>query len=136
MTNNVYCGNNRLNTTGNPIGSRYQCFKKGIGVGKTLPCDGSISDQYEAIDNRKVWCGRRNSLPAGYDILGNLPMCLQKGVGMGKRERCSNEKYSLYKNSFFWLLVIAVIVILIFIYIHRRKSREPVDDKKKGRRRV
>jgi len=63
-------------------------------------------------------------------------MCLQKGVGIGKRERCSNENHSLYKNSFLWVLVITVIVILIFIYIHRRKSREPVDDKKKGRCRV
>jgi len=136
--NNVYCGNNRLNTSGNPIGTRYLCLKKGIGVGKSLPCDGTINDQYEAIDTRKVWCGRRKSLPAGYDILGNLPMCLQKGVGMGKYEKCSNEKYSFYKSYFFWILVIAVISILIFIFIRirRRNSHEHLDDKKKGRRRA
>lgn len=57
----MYCGNNRNSKqvkNGNKIGSRYECLKKGIGVGMNLPLDLDYLDEYIPIDSRKIYCGK------------------------------------------------------------------------------
>jgi hypothetical protein len=84
----MYCGNNSRNPElingVKQLGDRYSCFKTGIGKGLQLPYDPSYSGEYVPIDNFKIYCGIQNTLPGGYDKLGNLPECLQKGIGIGK----------------------------------------------------
>ena len=77
----ISCSNNKYR--GNK-GTRYDCFRKGVGIGLSQPVDKSYRDRYSPIDKRKVYCGKARRLPQKYDIMGNLPMCLQKGVGVGK----------------------------------------------------
>ena len=82
----IYCGNNKLNNDvvkgKKIIGTKYSCFKKGFGKGIQMKNNKKIP--YQAIDTRKIYCGKKNILPKKYDIMGNLPMCLQKGIGVGK----------------------------------------------------
>lgn len=76
----VYCGNNRFQLRNQELGTRYQCFKKGIGVGKNLG-----RQRYEPIDAvDKIYCGNRNILPRNYDYIGSRVECLQRGVGVGR----------------------------------------------------
>lgn len=70
---------------GQRIGTRYACFKKGVGVGSRMPRP--EERDYEPIDERRVYCGKKNRLPNGYDYMGNLVQCLQKGVGVGLYRR-------------------------------------------------
>jgi len=86
---NLYCGNNRRHSTLRDgtarIGTRYECLKKGIGVGINLPYDPEFHRRFVPIDARKIWCGVDDELPASYSILGSRGMCFTKGVGMGKK---------------------------------------------------
>lgn len=84
----MYCGNNRNNpdvvSGEKKIGTRYDCFRRGIGVGKNLPFDPSYAVPYDPIDTFTVYCGKNKQLPSGYDKMGSLPQCLRKGIGVGK----------------------------------------------------
>lgn len=83
----MYCGNNKNFyglKDGMSIGTRYNCFRKGIGVGKNLPVDMNYTKKYSPIDERKMYCGKSKTLPENYDIMGNNLMCFHKGVGVGK----------------------------------------------------
>lgn len=86
--NRLYCGNNRNNPrllSGQQVlGSRYQCFKKGVGVGKNLPKNLDDDNYAPLYQTQKIFCGNGDSLPEGYDRLGLPFECLQKGVGVGK----------------------------------------------------
>lgn len=90
----LYCGNNRLNPNVvaglAEIGTNYRCLRKGFGAGFHSPVDMSFLDDYEPIDERKIYCGDNDDLPQGYDRIGNLPACFQKGFGVGKRQRALN----------------------------------------------
>ena len=92
----IYCGNNRLNTNlingTYRLGNRYECFKKGIGKGLSLPIDENYRNDYEPIDNTRVYCGNRVNLPTNYDRFGNLPHCLQKGIGVGKKIKIERDE--------------------------------------------
>ena len=96
----IYCGNNAQNpglvSGDRHLGTRYRCFRKGIGVGRNLPVDPSYAGPYTPIDPRRTYCGKSNEMPGGYDIMGNPPMCLQKGVGLGKvmAAGAANDGYS------------------------------------------
>lgn len=85
----MYCGNNQrhpdLISGEKRLGTRYECFKKGVGVGLNLPVDTSYIARYVPIDRTKIYCGNRRRRPDGYDKLGNLGECLRKGVGVGKK---------------------------------------------------
>ena len=89
----ISCSNNKY--IGNK-GTRYDCFRKGVGIGLNQPLDKSYRNRYSPRDKRKLYCGKARRLPQKYDIMGNLPMCLQKGVGVGKtmkaRRRSSVKK--------------------------------------------
>lgn len=80
---NTYCGNNRYKLRrGVTLGTRYQCFQKGIGVGLRME---HIPERYSPIDRERIYCGKQNRLPQGYDYIGSRTECLRKGVGVGKR---------------------------------------------------
>ena len=92
----IYCGNNAKSNdilSGNKvIGTRYGCLRKGIGKGKNSPVDNNYIGEYQAIDTRKIYCGKSENLPNGYDLMGNLPQCLQKGIGIGKKQKAIQYK--------------------------------------------
>ena len=91
----LYCGNNRLDpdvVSGRKIiGTRYQCMKKGIGVGMNLPFDPLYAIPYSPIDRSKIYCGNERRLPRGYTRMGSPASCLRKGVGIGKKIRADKE---------------------------------------------
>jgi hypothetical protein len=45
-----------------------------------------MEEKYEEKDapRPRIWCGRSDTLPAGYDEIGTSYNCLRKGVGVGK----------------------------------------------------
>lgn len=85
----IYCGNNKNNPkllNGEQIpGTRYQCFKKGVGIGKNMPPSIDDTDYSPLYVKEKIFCGNGNTVPQGYDKLGIPSECLQKGVGVGKK---------------------------------------------------
>jgi hypothetical protein len=92
---NIYCGNNSLSkelTSKKKRGSRFECFRKGVGIGLAQPLDKSYLSKYKAIDKRKMYCGKARSLPDGYSIMGSSSMCLQHGVGIGKKMKAKRSK--------------------------------------------
>lgn len=99
----MYCGNNRLYSkllTGEVVlGTRYQCLRRGIGVGKNIPYDSKYEDEYEPIDPTRIYCGMKNYLPRGYDRFGSLADCHRMGVGIGKRLTCASRRRSRRKRS-------------------------------------
>ena len=111
---NTYCGNNRLEPSvlngTRRIGTRYECLKKGFGIGKTLP---RMDGLYEAIDERTYYCGNANRLPNGYDLMGSPSICLRKGIGNGR------TKSAVTKNRLYWKRgLYAFILICMTIAIH------------------
>jgi hypothetical protein len=91
----IYCGNNKNNfsiLSGEKIiGNRYQCMKNGFGVGYNLPLDEESKNDYlqdyEPVDDRKIWCGINPNLPPEYSFIGTNFMCFQKGFGAGRRKK-------------------------------------------------
>ena len=124
----IYCGNNsrdtRLLSGEQVLGTRYRCLKKGIGKGLHLPIDPNYTGEYLPIDNRKIYCGNQNTLPNGYDSMGNLPQCLQKGVGIGKLKAYDgysppnfNDGYSprIGYSSYKFILLYVILSIIILL---------------------
>ena len=98
----MYCGNNLRNKKlldGTYIlGTRYECFRKGVGKGLSLPIDYD-NDEYEPIDNEKIYCGKSEMLPEKYDRMGNLPACFTKGIGVGlKLARQQDIKNKIFSS--------------------------------------
>ena len=91
----MYCGNNQNNSdllNGTKVlGTRYQCFQKGVGLGLNMPPDPEYIGEYIPIDDFKIYCGTAEALPEGYDRLGSSSQCLAKGVGRGKSMRAAGE---------------------------------------------
>jgi len=79
----MYCGNNAYELENKRLGSRFECFRRGVGVGLNLPVVEELP--YEAIDRYRVYCGNGRTLPEGYNVMGRRSECLRKGVGVGKR---------------------------------------------------
>ena len=92
----IYCGSNRRHSTlrdgTNVIGTRYACFRKGVGVGLNLPYDPEYAGRYEPVDRRKIYCGTRGRLPRGYSYMGNNYMCFTKGIGVGRSVRAKRGR--------------------------------------------
>ena len=92
----IYCGNNSLSkeltSKKKRRGTRFECFRKGVGLGLAQPLDKSYLSKYKAIDKRKMYCGKARSLPDGYSIMGSSSMCLQHGVGIGKKLKAKRSK--------------------------------------------
>jgi len=82
MNRETYCGNNAYELENKRLGSRYDCFRKGVGVGLNLPI---VPERYEPIDRYRVYCGNARRLPEGYNVMGTRADCLRKGVGVGKK---------------------------------------------------
>lgn len=100
MTRNIYCGNNLLNvnvTNGTKrMGTRYECFKKGIGAGFHKELDQTTIqnyNQYESADPTKIYCGTKQGarIPPGYTRLGTPTECLRKGFGVGVRQQIEQQ---------------------------------------------
>lgn len=99
----IYCGNNRNNpdlVSGRKrLGTRYECFRKGVGVGRNLPYDKAYSTPYIPIDDFKVYCGKKTRLPPGYDRMGSASQCLHKGIGVGKSLRAKKRRVRRKKRK-------------------------------------
>lgn len=99
----MYCGNNRnsreLTSRRKRLGNRYDCFRKGVGVGMNLPLDREYARRYVPIVRNRVYCGKDDILPQGYHHIGNLFQCLQKGVGVGKRIKARRQRKSKKKRK-------------------------------------
>jgi hypothetical protein len=84
----IYCGNNaldpRLLDGTYIIGRRYDCLRKGVGIGLHMPLDPAFSMPYAQIVPDKIYCGNADVCPDEYDRLGTLHGCVQKGVGVGR----------------------------------------------------
>ena len=145
---NIYCGNNRLNNNvvngTSLIGNRYHCFKKGVGKGLSLPIDENYRNDYEPIDNTRIYCGNKEDLPDNYDRFGNLSHCLQKGIGVGKKIKIEREENNIdagtiennYKKTKIIKLIFNIIFsILIFFILFISKPYFLIDkDKEKSKK--
>jgi len=118
---NIYCGNNQLHsglTNGTSrIGSRYQCLRKGIGLGRSLPYDKDYDGPFQPIDNTKIYCGNDNVLPPGYDRLGNNSTCLQKGVAIGKVQKAEFRPFLNMMNKKFFILILYLLIIISTFFV-------------------
>ena len=97
------------------LGTRYQCLKKGFGVGRHLPLPPKLDQNYMPIDERKIYCGNEDNLPASYDYLGNLPLCLQKGVGIGRNVKIQQYKASGVWGKYKYIYAFSILYLIIVI---------------------
>jgi hypothetical protein len=72
------------------MGSRYQCLRKGIGRGLNEPIF-TYSEEYEPIENVKVYCGNSNVLPRDKDRFGTRDECLRKGFAVGQKQKYTRD---------------------------------------------
>ena len=85
----MYCGNNAkdpgLLSGQKVLGTSYECFRRGVGVGKNLP-RAELEVDYEAIHKNRIFCGKKfgPEREGKYDRMGTPSECLRKGVGVGK----------------------------------------------------
>jgi hypothetical protein len=90
----LYCGNNArddgLRDGSKILGTRYQCLRKGIGRGLNEPIF-SYSQEYEPIEQIKVFCGNGNILPRDKDRFGTRDECLRKGFAVGQKQKCTRD---------------------------------------------
>ena len=126
-----YCGNNALNRTGKPRGSRYRCMRTGIGKGRSLPYDPQYVGGYQPIDNSvRLYCGdRHNTLAAAnanlgagrlpYTLLGTSPMCLQRGVGIGKAIRAREGRGYMRIIIFIMIWIVLTTATALSLYYTR-----------------
>ena len=134
---NIYCGNNALFTGlvngTHQIGTRYQCLRKGIGIGSNLD---PYEEPYEPIDDTRIYCGKQNILPNGYDRLGTPPECLRRGIGVGKGLQnaevdgnVGSQRPKCNKNFYGLLFLIAVITFLVLYTTQPLCVTEVIDKK-------
>lgn len=99
----LYCGNNRLSPRividGQRIGTRYECLKKGIMVGRNLPFDPDYAVDYDPIDRTRTYCGTQRYKPANYNRMGSPSSCLRTGVGIGRRMRALQGRRAAPRRS-------------------------------------
>ena len=90
----MYCGNNARDTglqNGSKVlGTRYQCLKKGIGRGLHEPIF-EYNQDYEPIEQTKLFCGNGNALPRDKDRFGTRDECLRKGFAVGQKQKYERE---------------------------------------------
>jgi hypothetical protein len=90
----LYCGNNArdegLRNGSKILGTRYQCLKKGIGRGLNEPIF-SYSNEYEPIEQVKVFCGNGITLPRDKDRFGTRDECLRKGFAVGQKQKYTRD---------------------------------------------
>ncbi|CCV02510.1 Serine/threonine protein kinase [Armadillidium vulgare iridescent virus] len=90
----TYCGNNAKDeglTNGTKVlGNRFQCLRKGIGRGLNEPIF-TYSEEYEPIENIKVYCGNNANLPRDKDRFGTRDECLRKGFAVGQKQKYSRD---------------------------------------------
>lgn len=81
----IYCGTQeQLPPEYTAKGTRYQCLRKGVGVGLHLPRE-RIDALKEGGDKNKpkTYCGNSQVLPPDYVSFATPYACLRKGVGVG-----------------------------------------------------
>ena len=83
----IYCGNNlyELNKNNVKLGTRYECLRKGIGKGLSLPADPKYNSKYKPIIPNNIYCGDKLHSPGKNKRFGTPSSCLQRGVGIGKK---------------------------------------------------
>lgn len=98
----IYCGNNSLHPDledgSRRLGSRAECFRKGLKNGLALPVDELFTKPYEPINKEKKYCGDDEKMPYGFDRMGGLHECYLKGVGTGKRKKAMKSRKSVRKS--------------------------------------
>jgi hypothetical protein len=144
----MYCGNNKfapgLMDGTVRLGNRYDCFRRGVGIGLNLPVDPSFRRQYEPIDKERVYCGKKTRRPQGYTRTGNLPQCQAKGVGVGKRLKAMGrrafafpgvEKYGNPWGKILFTYIASSILWFLYLYYTKpcfvmKEDQKAVDMKK------
>ena len=97
----IYCGNNlyELNKNNFKLGTRYECLKKGIGKGLSLPVDPKYKGKYKPIIPNNIYCGDKLRSPDKNKRLGTPSGCLQKGIGIGKKLKAKKEREKKKKST-------------------------------------
>jgi hypothetical protein len=120
----IYCGNNGnapgLLSGRETLGTRYDCLRKGIGVGRKLPYNpDNYANAFARLDPRIPYCGNSANLPNGYNHMGSLRECYESGIGVGMAQRAQQGYIFVGSPIFFNLLFLglfALFFILSYIY--------------------
>jgi len=142
----MYCGTNALDrdvVNGTKrIGTRYDCLKRGIGRGYSLPADDKYLGEYQPLDNTRKYCGISNILPPGYDRFGTIFECHTTGIGAGRKIKADEQFRGIRppndilrggRNNFYFFLMISITAIIVAISClvirinEWRRLNEPID---------
>lgn len=121
-TSSIYCGNNSiatplLNGTAR-IGTNYECLRKGIGKGRSLPYDVSFNVPRIPIDSRRFYCGEKRDMPTRYFARGSPSKCLAVGIGIGKSQRLqgrNNILISVFVPFFIYTIAIGLTFLILIV---------------------
>lgn len=83
-----YCGLSILPQSYDRYGTRFECMKKGVGVGmmvmsQKIENNEPIPKRKPKKNTKRKYCGTSLMLPDNYTEYANRYECLKKGVGVG-----------------------------------------------------
>lgn len=110
----VYCGNNYFEKGNRPLGTPYECMKKGIGAGLRGDLS-NFSPNYRPIFPNDKFCGIGKT-PANM-VRGKPHECLSKGYGIGLKlqyDRRRSEPVTDLQRVFICAIIVLVLVQIIF----------------------
>lgn len=124
----IYCGNNlndpRLLNGTHVVGTNYQCLKRGIGIGSSMPYDAAYNGVHAPIDGRRFYCGNAPIPPVagGYFAVGSPSKCLQVGIGVGKAQASARgPPIGVNMNLIFLPFILFFAAIFAIIYFTKPK---------------
>jgi hypothetical protein len=119
----IYCGNNALDSdlvSGKKRGGTpYECFRKGVGMGKNLP---SQKGEYKKLYDSRIFCGKVLKDTDKYSRMGFPYECLQKGIGVGKSlskieyNNFTSDTPILFSKAKFLAIFIVIFAIFFAIF--------------------
>lgn len=115
-----YCGNNYFEMGRRPLGTPYECMKRGVGAG--LHGDlANFSPRYRPIFPNNKFCGRGRSPPG--KVKGKPHECLSKGYGVGLKLQYNRqrgyrfgERSELKYDVFIFICAIITLVTVQMIF--------------------
>lgn len=114
-----YCGNNYFAMGNTPLGTPYECMKRGVGAGLHGDLT-NFSPRYQPIFPNNKYCGR-GTPPLG-KVQGRPHECLSKGYGVGLKLQYERQRGYLFGSrattgvsgiqTWVWPVVVAILIII------------------------
>lgn len=111
----VYCGNNYFKMGRQPLGTPYECLKKGVGAGLHGDLK-NFSPRYRPIFPNDKFCGIKKPPPG--KVRGKPHECLSKGYGIGLQLQYTMKQSTVHSTVLNYIFILScIVIILVFVHL-------------------